>query len=114
RPVVLEHLLDEVDASAGAVELIAKQHIGRACCGAKSAVHTGAEYLLRLRRRRILQLLGREIRLHELVQTFPDQKPGATSADLMLRRSSAPNPKFAQHLRHTRSRTSGSKGALES
>ena len=51
RPVVLEHVLDQVDAAARAVELVAEQDVGRAGRGAEAAVHAAAQDLLRTRRR---------------------------------------------------------------
>ena len=46
RLAVLQHVLDEVDAPARAVELIAEQQIGGACGRAEAAMHTGAQDLL--------------------------------------------------------------------
>ena len=39
RRVALEHLLDEIDPAAWAVELVAEQLVGRAGRGAKAAVN---------------------------------------------------------------------------
>jgi hypothetical protein len=39
----LEHLLDQVDAAARAVELVAEQLVGRAGRGAEAAVHALAQ-----------------------------------------------------------------------
>ena len=47
RPVVLEHVLDQIDAPARAIELVAEQHIGRAGRGAEAAMHAGAQNLVR-------------------------------------------------------------------
>ena len=41
----LQHVLDQVDAAARAVELVAEQHIGRAGRGAEAAMHAGAQDL---------------------------------------------------------------------
>ena len=49
RPVVLQHVLDEIDAASRAVELVAEQHIGRAGRGAEAAMHAGAQDLFRRR-----------------------------------------------------------------
>ena len=46
RAIVLQHVLDEVDAPARAVEFVAEQHIGRAGRGAEAAMHAGAQDLL--------------------------------------------------------------------
>jgi hypothetical protein len=43
RPVVLQHVLDEVDPAARRVELIAERHIGRAGRRAEAAVHAFAD-----------------------------------------------------------------------
>ena len=43
RPVVLEHVLDEVDSPAGRIELVAEEHISRTGRGAESAMHAGAQ-----------------------------------------------------------------------
>src|SRR6202521_494113 len=39
----LEHVLDQVDAPARRIVLLAEQHIGRAGCGAEAAMHAGAQ-----------------------------------------------------------------------
>ena len=56
RRVVLQHLLDQVDAPARRIELVAEQHIGRAGRGAEAAMHAGAQNLVRLRDVRIGEL----------------------------------------------------------
>ena len=48
--LVLQHVLDQVDAAARAVELVAEQHVGRAGRGAEAAMHAGAQNLFRIRR----------------------------------------------------------------
>src|ERR1700733_16007731 len=45
RAVVLQHVLDQVDAAPRAVELVAEQDVGRACRSAEAAVHAAAQYL---------------------------------------------------------------------
>ena len=52
RRVAFEHLLDEVDAAARAVELVAEQLVGRAGRGAEAAVHALAQDRLGLGCRR--------------------------------------------------------------
>ena len=44
--VLLQHLLDQVDAAARAIELVAEQHIGRTGGGAEAAMHAGAQDLV--------------------------------------------------------------------
>ena len=64
RPVLLEHVLDQIDAPARAIELVAEQHIGRAGGGAEAAMHAGAQDLFRFRDLRIDQLREGEVGLH--------------------------------------------------
>ena len=56
RPIVLQHLLDEVDAPAWRIEFVAVEHIGRTSRGAEAAMHAGAQDFLRFRGVRIGQL----------------------------------------------------------
>src|SRR6185437_15621406 len=65
RTVVLQHVLDQVDAPPRAVELVAEQHIGRAGRGAEAAMHAGAQDLLGGVGVRIGELGGGEMRLHQ-------------------------------------------------
>src|ERR1700744_532537 len=46
RLVLLQHLLDQINAAARAIELVAEQHIGRTGRGAEAAMHAGAQYLV--------------------------------------------------------------------
>jgi hypothetical protein len=64
RPAFLEHALDEVNAAARAIELVAEQHIGRAGGGAEAAMHAGPEDLLGLANIGILELRRAEGRFH--------------------------------------------------
>ena len=64
RPAVLQHVLDQVDAAARAIELVAEHHIGRTGRRAEAAMHAFAQDLLRLRDMRIGELRGGEIGLH--------------------------------------------------
>ncbi len=64
RTTVLEHVLDEVDAAARAVEFVAEHDVGRAGRGAEAAVHAGAQNLLRFGDMRVSELVGGKIRLH--------------------------------------------------
>ena len=64
RPVLFEHLLDQVDAPARRIELVAEQHIGRAGRGAESAMHAGAQDFLRGCDLRVEQLREGERGLH--------------------------------------------------
>ena len=56
RPVVLQHVLDQVDAAARRIELVAVEHVGRAGRGAEAAMDAGAENLFQFGRIRIGQL----------------------------------------------------------
>ena len=49
RLVLLQHLLDQIDAAARAIELVAEQHIGRTGCGAEAAMDAGAQDLVGFR-----------------------------------------------------------------
>ncbi len=64
RPIVLEHLLDQVDAPARTVELVAQQQIGRAGRRAEPAVHALANDGFAFANRRSLELLSREFGSH--------------------------------------------------
>ncbi len=62
--LVLQHVLDQVDAPARRIELVAEQHVGRAGGGAEAAMHAGAQDLLRLRDLRVGELGEGEQGLH--------------------------------------------------
>ncbi len=62
-PAFFEHVLDQVDAAARAVELVAEQHIGRAGRGAEAAMHAGAQDLFRRRGIGVGELGQRELGL---------------------------------------------------
>ena len=64
RLAALQHVLDQVDAAARAVELVAEQDVGRAGRGAEAAMDAGAEDLLRDRDVRIGELGEGEVGLH--------------------------------------------------
>src|SRR5262245_18683407 len=59
-----EHLLDQVDAAARAVALIAQQHVGRAGGGAEATMYAAAQDLVCLPEARVFKLAGCEMRLH--------------------------------------------------
>ena len=46
RFVIFQHVLDQIDAPARAVEFIAQQQVGWACGSAKPAMHTFAQYIV--------------------------------------------------------------------
>src|SRR3569623_626203 len=64
--VMLQHLLDEVDAAARAIEFVTEQHIGRARCGAEAAMHALAQDGVGFRDIRIGKLGERKFGLHGL------------------------------------------------
>ena len=64
RAVALQHRLDEVDAPARAVALVAQQHEGRAGRGAEAAMHALAQDVLAARGLRIGELGQGEVGLH--------------------------------------------------
>ena len=65
RPFVLQHVLDQVDAPARRIELVAVEHVSRTSRGTETAMHAGAQDLLRLRDVRIGELRQRESGLHD-------------------------------------------------
>ena len=67
RPVVLEHFLDQIDAPARAIELVAEQHVGRAGRKTKAAMHAGAQNLVRFPDIGVGELGEGEIGLHCLL-----------------------------------------------
>ena len=83
RPVLLQHLLDQVDAAARAIELVAEQHIGRTGRGAEAAMHAGAQDLVGFRDVGIGQLRQREFGLHAAA---PARSPAAVE-DVLWDRS---------------------------
>ena len=64
RPAVLQHVLDQIDAAARTVELVAERHIGRTGGRAEAAMHAFAQDRLGCGNMRIGELLGGEIGLH--------------------------------------------------
>src|SRR6204780_1737821 len=64
RPIALQHLLDQVDASARRIELVAVEHIGRTSRGAEATMHAGAQDFFRISDVRIGKLRQGEIGLH--------------------------------------------------
>ena len=64
RPVVLQHVLDQVDAAARAIELVAEQHEGRARRRAEAAVHALAQHRFRLGDLRVGELREGKVGLH--------------------------------------------------
>ncbi len=66
RAAVFQHVLDEVDAAARAVELVAERHIGGTGGGAETAMHAFAQDLFGFGDMRIGELFGGEVGLHLL------------------------------------------------
>lgn len=66
NPFVFQHILDQVDAAARAIQLIAQHLICRAGRSAEAAMHTGPEDFICALGARIAQLLFAECRLHRL------------------------------------------------
>ena len=66
RAVVLQHILDQIDPPARAVQLIPQDLIGRASRGTKAAMHAGPQNLVRPLDRGVFQLFGRKMGLHVL------------------------------------------------
>ena len=103
RAVVLQHVLDEVDASPRAVELVAEQHIGRAGRGAEAAMHAGAQNLFRHADVRVGELRGGEVRLH--------QRPSCMRPGLRMPRGS--NPFFTRAVSRASSALRGSNTGVD-
>ena len=68
RPAVLQHVLDQVDAAARRIELVAERHIGRAGRRAEAAMHAFAQDLLGFRDMRIGELGEGEVGLHQVIR----------------------------------------------
>ena len=66
RSVVLQHLLDQIDATARRIELVAEQNIGRAGRGAEAAMHASAQDLVCFRDLRVSELRQAEVGLHRV------------------------------------------------
>src|SRR4051794_34885234 len=66
----LEHVLDQVDAAARAVELVTEQHVGRAGRGAEAAMHAFAQDGLRRLDVGIGELRQGEVRLHRYSASY--------------------------------------------
>ena len=64
RLVLFQHLLDQIDAAARAIEFVAEQHIGRTGRGAEPAMHAGAQDLVGFRDIGIGELGEREFGFH--------------------------------------------------
>ena len=62
--LVLEHILDKIDATPRAIELVAEDLIGRAGCRAKATVDAGAQDFVGTLDARIGELFGGKGRLH--------------------------------------------------
>src|SRR3954451_4121018 len=69
-PVLLQHLLDEINPAARAIQFIPKQYIGRTGRRAKSAMHTGTQNLVGFRNIGIGELSQAEFGLHATESRF--------------------------------------------
>ncbi len=78
-PALFEHVLDQVDAAARAVEFVAEQHVGRAGRGAEPAMHAIPQDLFRLRGIGVGELGQREFGLQRF--SFPELRSGASGPD---------------------------------
>ena len=77
RPVSFQHVLDQVNASAGAVQFVSEQDIRRTGGRAEATMHAGPENGVGLPELRIGQLLNREPRLHRCLRHSPAyMRPG--------------------------------------
>jgi hypothetical protein len=64
RTAVFQHVLDEIDATARAIQLVAEQHIGRARRRAEAAMHAFAQDRLGLLDVRVGELGEGKVGLH--------------------------------------------------
>ena len=83
-PVVLQHVLDQIDAAARGIELVAEQHIGRAGRGAEAAMHAGAQDLVGFRDVGIGELREGEIGLHLNARPHPSGIENALRIETVL------------------------------
>src|SRR5690348_3321747 len=68
--VLLQHLLDEIDPAARAIEFIPEQHVSRTGRSTKSAMHTGAQNLVGFRNIGIGELGETELGFHATESRF--------------------------------------------
>ena len=64
RAPSLQEVLDEIDAPARALALVAGNQVGRTGRGAEAAMHAGAQDLLQRQQMRVGEPLGGEVGLH--------------------------------------------------
>ena len=86
HPLVLEHILDQIDSAPRAVQLVAQHLIGRASCSAKPAMHASAQDFIGALGTGIFQLLFGKWSLHVCILTQPAgwRLPNQTMALLFL------------------------------
>ena len=72
HPAVFQHVLDEVDAAARAVELVAQHLVGRAGRRAEAAMDAGPQDLVRAAGERVGKLRVGGGRLHVSSPSAPD------------------------------------------
>ena len=98
---LFEHVLDQVDAAARAVELIAQQHIGRAGRGAEAAMNTRPQDLFRRRGIRVRKLREREFGLHLLLFQIRHSRCRAALSGIceQVEVNSRPPAAFGEELR---------------
>ena len=86
----LQHVLDEVDAAARGIELVAQQHIGGAGGGAEAAMHAFAQDGVGFRDARCCKLFGGEGGLHQMPRYMrPGLRMWCGSKDSLTRADSA-------------------------
>ena len=100
RPVVLQHVLDQVDAPARGIELVAEQHIGRAGRGAEAAMHAGAQDLVGLRDVRIGELREGEGGLHSHARPHPPGVEHALRIEALLHAPGQGGERLRLRLEH--------------
>src|SRR3546814_19464963 len=73
-PIFLQHVLDQVNAAARAIEFVAEKDIGRAGRGAKAAMHAFADHRFRTGHGRIGK---RRLGAFSLHGRYPPKRPGS-------------------------------------
>src|SRR3546814_10543097 len=111
-PVVLQHVLDQVDPAARAVELVAEQNVGRTGRGAEAAMHAGAQDLVGDLDVGVGALCQGEVGLHGRAYTPAVIRPGFSTPSgsklALMRADSAATPGTGGWNTGTAARTASS------
>ena len=94
RAIILQHILDEINAATRTIQFIAQEEIGRARRRAKAAMDTAAQDFFRFSNMAIGQLNGGEISPHQ--PCSPRQRDRDTRSDLSISDLSIHAPRIEQ------------------